>query len=380
MSGVKERAIRGLFRLREIQMRRSYNRRGRLHARRLGLPANANDEDAVAEYRKLWSRVAGNVDPAWYRIYSHVFGRGDPRFIPLDVYYVLVEPALNNARFGPAFGDKNGYDLLHGRFRKPRDFIRYIDGVYYDRAYQRIAAEAVKASVLPPGLVEPDVETVLVKPAIDTRKGQSIRKLWFRGGMLRDAAGSTVSLEALAREYARDFLVQECVRQHSCTARFNDSSLNSLRVYTYRSVQDDRIVPLHVLQKVGTAGSLVDQGMRIGIRPSGRYNRYGTDDDGVRYDSVNGIDLDSIEPFPFIVELHRRAVEVASRFVHHRVLGLDFAVREDGQILLLEANPHFIGLDQLQFHHGPLFGEFTQEVIEYCRNAPRVELLRTILR
>ncbi|WP_156820455.1 sugar-transfer associated ATP-grasp domain-containing protein [Thioalkalivibrio thiocyanodenitrificans] len=380
MSRITAQAVHWLFRLREIRMRRAFNRRGHRLARRLGLQAHAPDRSGMAEHEAVWSPVARRVDPVWYRIYGHVFGRGDIRFIPLDVYYVLVEPVLNNARFSLAFGDKNGYDLCHGDLRKPRDFIRHIEGSYYDRSYRRIPEDALQASFLPEGLIDADTGTVLVKPAIDTRQGQWIRKLWFRDGMLHDATGCVVTLATLARDYRRDFLVQECIRQHACTARFNDSSVNSLRVYTYRSVDDDTVIPLHVLQKVGVAGHLVDQGLRIGVRPSGHYNPFCTDENGTRYDAVNGMALGAIEPFPFMDELRKQAVEVAERFIHQRVLGLDFAVREDGEILLLEANTRFIGLDNLQFHHGPLFGEFTQEVIDFCRSAPRTELLSTILR
>ena len=59
------------------------------------------------------------------------------------------------------------------------------------------------------------------------------------------------------------------------------------------------------------------------------------------------------------------AKAIASSFLYHRLIGFDFCVDEDSKVILIEANLYDIGISH-QMLSGPLFREYTDEIIEYC--------------
>jgi hypothetical protein len=48
------------------------------------------------------------------------------------------------------------------------------------------------------------------------------------------------------------------------------------------------------------------------------------------------------------------------------LLGFDFCVTENNEIKLLEINCKNIEINFLQMNNGPLFGEYSKEIIDYC--------------
>ena len=56
------------------------------------------------------------------------------------------------------------------------------------------------------------------------------------------------------------------------------------------------------------------------------------------------------------------------RFAHFRIISWDFAVDENNDIQLIEFNFSPQGIRIHQINNGPLFGEFTVEVLEEVFN------------
>jgi hypothetical protein len=345
---------------------RSLDRRMRKAARQAGHYNRPVDELVEKRFRELWRPLAGKVCPGWYRYYSGVNGTEDERYVPLSIWFIRIEPVLNNKRFVAAYDDKNACDLLFTDIRKPEVYLRCIDGAFFDRYYTSIEEELVLHSLS--GLVSkrPGNGFVMLKPALDSGMGKSILKLPLKDGSLLGPGNIPLTAGSLKKLGGTNFLIQEVVDQHPCTAKLNPDSLNTIRVLTYRSVTDESIIPLHFLQKIGKPGRIIDKGYRVGIGPGGHYHEFCTDSSGTRQTEVNGIRLETLQPLPYMKELSECAVQVAKRCIHSRVLGIDLAIDSSGQVLLIEVNNCFIGVDNIQMNNGPLFGGNTDEVIDYC--------------
>lgn len=345
---------------------KGYNRRAAKIWQKKGLDKLPFDSQKINEHIKLWKQLLSKVNTTWYKLYSSVNGIEDPRYVPFDIHYCVIEPRLNNKRFIKAYADKNFSDLIHTDVKTPDTLLRRIDGVYYDRHYQRIDSGTLWDGGFFEELLSKGVHQIIAKQASDSGRGLSLRKFLLEKTHNNQDYKQGYPFRELDGFYKYDFLVQDNLNQHPCTAIFNPTSLNTIRVYVYRSVTTDKIHLLHYIQKVGKAGRVIDDSFRIGFNSAGKYNNFCTNHENTKFFEVNGLSLEGIPDFPFMEALKDCAIKVARKHIHSRVLGLDLAVDANGEIILVEVNNISIGIDMPQSCHGPLFGEFTDEVIQYC--------------
>ncbi|NRG16351.1 hypothetical protein HPQ64_01455 [Rhizobiales bacterium] len=158
--------------------------------------------------------------------------------------------------------------------------------------------------------------------------------------------------------YWDDFLVQETIHQHAAMARFNPTSVNTVRIDTL--IGDDGQVRFNAAAiRIGARGAITDNvssgGVMAGIdletgRISGRARRdakYGGD----YYDLC---ELCSASPdmlqIPFWDEVLNVVTKAAEALLPFRSLGWDVALSVDGPVVI-ETNYDY-GLDILQEHAG----------------------------
>ena len=65
-------------------------------------------------------------------------------------------------------------------------------------------------------------------------------------------------------------------------------------------------------------------------------------------------------------EIVSHGLEIAKKFHYHRLLGFDFCVDEMGEVKLIEINNRNNEINFFQMNNGPLFREYTNEIIEFC--------------
>jgi len=323
------------------------------------------DEAELAEHRRKWSVLQRRVGDKWYRTYSLLCGRQSRDYIPEDIYYSVVEPLLNNAESRPFLANKGMYQLVWGSGMFPRNIVRNVSGFDYDESFRRVDGDGWTALLA----VE---EKVVVKPSLHSGGGRNIQVFARADGKLENRRGDVLTPDYLKRTYATDYVVQEFVRQHEYFSRLNASSVNTLRVFTYRSVATDHVSILSHIVRMGRDGSEVDNenagGMVCSVDPDGRLAAIGSDVIGRKYESAPGGQLfRDLPPVPAIEELRRTALLVASKLVDQRLLGVDLCMDGDGRVRVIEVNMHNLGINFHQMSDGPLFGKFTDEVIEHCR-------------
>jgi len=337
----------------------------RLHTVMQTKPNVVNDED-IKKYKKKWKVLSSRVPSLFMRVYPAFSQIRSSDYVPDGLFFTHIEPMLNNIEYSRSFADKNLYHLLIDVNVLPEVFLRKIHGRYLDSEYREVRSVNKFLQEL-----AKDHPRMVFKYAIESQGGKNIAILKSNGKRLF-CGEEPISREWLDKGMGDNFLLQQFVVQHPFYAAFNHSSLNTVRVYTYRSVKDESIHVLQTILRVGKEGALLDNismgGKACGVSSDGKLNGVVCDIEGKIYDSIGagkakeGMRLHQYE------QIVSTAKSIAEKQFYTRLIGFDFCVDHENQIRLIELNNFDVGVDILQQCNGPLFGPFTDEIIQYCRS------------
>jgi hypothetical protein len=318
-------------------------------------------------HKNLWSKIGSKPNSRWYKVYSFINHNFDPQYITEVDYYTKVEPTLNNRAFSEAYSDKNFYHKYLDTTILPAIYLRNIQGVYYDQAYKTINSFNEIGDVLPPG-----IHNVIIKKAVGSGGGRDVELFTKIGLNWKNVLGNILSKSYLEQVFRSNFIVQEYIQQHAYFNQFNHSSVNTIRLFTYRSVKTNVIIPLQSVLRIGQPGALVDNqasgGIACGIDSTGKLVGFGVNKMGEKLFVHNGISLKDIDPVYKYHEVVDLGLKIASNFHYHRLLGFDFSIDKDGQIRLIEINNSNNEINFYQMNNGPLFREYTNDIIEFCQH------------
>lgn len=283
--------------------------------------------------------------------FSRINGIHSDRYLSMDVYYFFVVPALNRYDFINAYLDKNIYSELFPHVRQPLCVVKNMHGHLYHDGQEITISQAADVIASHGG-------ELIIKPTVETCNGDGVEQI---GSMDHEA------LIDLLRHYGINYVVQEKVKQHPEIQRVNPTSLNSMRVYTYRKV-DGSIIYLYgnAMLRYGGKGAIKDNTSKGGgtclIDPDGR-----VDDRVFRFQSL---DVSSLQRetgvSSLVIPNYSRVVEAVLQ-MHRRLpyfdyVGWDVTVMPDGEPLLIEYNL-VPGIEGPQIMAGPMFGDLLDEVI-----------------
>ena len=324
--------------------------------------------ELVLRHKALWQKLSHNVKTDCLKIYGNITGDWDYRFIPESIYYSRIEPCLNNKAFAKCYTDKNSYSFFLKEFKFPETIISNIEGVFYNNKFETISGEQVKN-------ILDGQDRFIIKPAVDSGGGKSV-SLWVKkDGVFVSDEGGMFNPGELFKKYNKNFIIQEAIHQHPFYSKFNSTSVNTVRILTYRSVKDNQIHLLHCILRVGASGKITDNqasgGFACGVTDDGFLTGKAVDKYGNRYSSVNGIMLEKGIRLEGIDELMTIAKAVASKYYYSRLLGFDLCVDENNNSRIIEVNNLNNEINFFQMLNGSLFKEFTDEVVSYCANEKR---------
>ena len=319
------------------------------------MPPDFNYKAHKKELSPYYQQRGFNVSMMFDDYYSHLNGVHSDRYLSMDVYYFFVIPALNRHDFINPYLDKNIYSELFPNVAQPVSVIKNIHGHFYHDGEEVTRDEAVK-------LVAGTQTKMIIKPTVETCNGDGVEAIRNR---------DIESINALFGHYKINFAVQEKVVQHPDIERVNPSSLNTMRLYTYRRLDGTyRFLYPFASLRFGAKGAIKDNISKGGgcclIDADGV-----VDDRVCRYKSLEvfslkemtGVERLVIPNYPAVVEtllrLHRR-------LPYFDYIGWDITVLPDGNPLLIEYNlaP---AIEIPQMLTGPMFGEYLDEVIERAR-------------
>lgn len=285
----------------------------------------------------------------------------DARFLTHHIYLPIVARLLNDYKYTTIFDDKGllGY-IASSCIKTPYCYIRHIGKDFYNNEMRQISEkEAIEACA--------NQDELFIKPSHETSGGKGAKLLKLQDKSINEKF-TIIKEELKGRD--RDYVVQECIHQHPIMAQFNPSSINTLRITTL--MLNGRFSVGSIVLRCGKDGSTVDNwgagGIIIAVFSDGTINNVGHDIHLNEYtQNGNCVFADcSIPQMPEILSI----VEKAHRedFSICKFIGWDIAIDEKGEPVIIELNSSQPGVIGEQLVPGPIFGDRTQEVIEYCKS------------
>jgi hypothetical protein len=330
--------------------------------------SSALTRDQIKQYREKWKPLSGFIPSVYLKRTAFYTGKVDLNVVPWHVYYMIVEPILNDQIYSAVFEDKSHLDWIHGEEYVPLIYIRNIHGTYFSSNKQSVARD----HVFPSGKFN-DGSQLIVKKSLGEHGGRGVVVFEWDGLQYVNEQGDVLSLDYLELHFKENFIVQEYVTQHPYYAAFNSSSVNCLRIVTYRSVLTNQIYVLSTILKIGASGGHVDNikqgGTAVAVDKDGRARKSGITGKGIMVTEVGNsrISLSELGVMEGYQQICEAAVELAGKHYYSRLLGFDLAYDASGEVKLIEVNNFDLGAAPMQDIDGGLFGEFTNEVIDYCQ-------------
>ena len=272
-------------------------------------------------------------------------------YVPKSLYDTELLPRANNYSYIKAYADKNMIDVLLPNVKHPHTILKRINGYFYFENKPVSKQEAIKLCQ--------NLHHAIIKPVLECG-GHGVEGLEVNNGKtnLNDW-----TVEQLFNHYGNNFQIQERLKQHARMNLLNDTSVNTLRIVTYRS--DMEVLLIYSVVRIGRKGSVIDNqcagGISTVIGEDGKLG--GTAFGGFTADGVGKTDSGTVLD-GFEIPSYHEAVETVKR-LHFQLpffnlIGWDVAIDEAGDPVVIEWNS-CPGLSQSAF--GPGFGKYTERIL-----------------
>lgn len=351
--GLKDKIKRLLYYLsRRRGAKKAWNNR---HQKVFALHGSYNKRcsaEIETAHQKKWSAFRQNVDMSTLRICKNISGQADARIIPEDIFVSDIEPTLITDESGHFLSHKSFYNRWFPDGVFPRDIFHCINGQYLDSALNPISFDELKEQA---GRIS---YPVVIKPNWETYGGEDIHFANDRETLIPLCDG------------ACNFVVQARILQHEYFAKYNPVGLNTIRVYVYKSVSDNTFHILNMALRMGRGGSLDNLsagGIQSMIRRDGFLNGYAVDKYGQRFTKHPDTGYLFEDQIPAFDKLKKLALKIGEQVFFTRIIGLDLCYDESGSWKVIEINTKGHTIRFAQYGGQPFFGDFTDEVIEYCQ-------------
>lgn len=297
-----------------------------------------------------------------YEFYKS-FGMFDARLMPNDIY-AEAERLLNPFRYSLFAQHKCLLKLFIPAESRPITIVQNIDGHYFDCQDNPIslkqAIEIVKVNA-----------PFIIKIAAGSGGGRGVEKIESNNG-----------IEQIFDKYGKDFLCQRILKEHETLARFNPQCINTIRVLSLNLNSKCDILSSFV--RMGGLGSIVDnlhssegKGCLVGLKQDGSFHSFGIDKNYNKViESPTGIAFDGLtleyyqDVKEFVQYWHQKSFPFAN------LIGWDIIINEKGKPIVIEINLDSADIAPHQIFNGPIFGDRTDEVLEYMKNNPQRMIVR----
>lgn len=326
-----------------------------------------NKAKGEEEWIKFWKPLVGYKNKYAYRLYSK--SCGESKYIISEPACIAINNALNPVQFQAYYADKNMFDKLLTAGATPKTILRKMRGsCILDSQYSNV--ESLSDESLSDYLK--DFNSVILKPSVGTNSGIGV-ELFIRedDNKFHQKNTDAVLTADYLINYSGEYILQETMRQHEFMSKLNPTSINTIRLATYRSVKDNKVHLLSSVIRIGAKDQFVDNlhagGVMIRVLEKGKLDKCCYTQDGIRLDSHNG---NSFQEGNYLVpewdKIISFAKENASRLTHMRLIQHDIMIDENG-------NPKYIEFNNIGFSHWiaqftgtPAFLDFAEEMRDYA--------------
>lgn len=315
----------------------------------------------------MWEGVLTLKSFKELEVYKH-FNGFDPRYLSHYMYLPLIARKLNDYNYTKFFENKSLLGAVNTNASCllvfPKVYCRRINGDFYDKDMHQISkAEAVEICV--------NQNVLIIKDSVDSAGGKSVSKINLDE---LSTEGRKVAVEKEFFERKRDFVVQECVKQSLVMAKFNEKYINTFRISTL--YLNGNVTLCNIVLRYGKPHMMLDNwgvgGILCGVAADGKLHHTGWDIQLNPFTECNGIALESVK-FDFIPDVVSKVLKAhKDNFPLCKFIGWDICIGEKGEPVVIEINSSQPGIFGEQICNGPMFGDRTQEVIDYIKNKPFV--------
>lgn len=324
--------------------------------------------DGEDEYLEYWKPVFKLGTPMAYRLYSEYCGK--TKFLVSENCASKIDLVLNPSRYIGYYQDKNNFDKIVGLKNMPGTILRIIDCEFVDRDYNSVNSISEE---LFESLIENEGNLIL-KQSVDSDSGRSVM-LFHKTGNGHYYKGSVKLTLEFFKESGKNVILQRAIEQHPDISIFNNSSVNTLRIVTYKSVTTNEVHILSTVIRIGANGSEIDNmhagGRMVRVDMNGKLAKTAFDQYGRRYSEHNGIRFDSEE---YTIPNFDKAIELAKKIAEEvrplRLIQHDISIDRNGNPVCIEFNVRGFPCWVAQFTGTPAFGEFTDEIRNYVMSQP----------
>lgn len=313
------------------------------------------EADIRAYFKKYFGR---EVPTYWHQYLYSRNGLYSEKYIPASIYNSEIIYRLNKFQFRHAYVDKGFYDTLFPDINRPKTIVKNINGYFYDDHNPLTEAEAIERCS--------NLSEAIIKPTLEGTWGQGVELIKTDNGMVPKL---NCSIQDLFKKYKRSFIIQDHFEQHEGIARLNPTSLNTLRVMSYRRGND--VVILYAVIRIGRKGQVIDNETAGGIKAdvnleTGRIKgvAFGSPREPLMPNTDVGTVLDGYE-IPCFSKVLDLVKELHLRLPYFNLIGWDMSVDKNGNPALIEWNR---AAELSQVAHGPAFGDFTEEILSIVKS------------
>jgi len=308
------------------------------------------EADVQAFFKKYMGR---EVPTYWHQYLYSRNGFWSEKYIPASIYNSEIIWRLNKFHFRHAYTDKGFYDTLFHDINRPKTIVKNVNGYYYDDRLPLTEVEAIERCS--------NLKEAIIKPTLGGTWGNGVKLIRSSDGIIID---TNSSIKELFSSYKQSFIIQERLEQHPDIARLNPTSLNTIRVLSYR--RGDEIVILYAIIRIGRKGQVVDNETAGGIKAdvdlsTGRIKgcAIGSPKEALMPLTDVGTPTDGYQ-IPCFDKVLEVVKEMHYRLPYFDLVGWDMSVDKYGKPTLIEWNR---AAELSQVAHGPAFGDLTEEIL-----------------
>ena len=328
---------------------------------RLSFNKLVNKKELTKEQKKeiqdFYSNLLGYHIPLdYHKYFTSRTGIYSKLYFPTSIYKTDIVGRLNVYPLKRAYTDKNISDIILPNIHQPKVFLKNMNGYFYFEGKPVDRNDAIRLCS--------NLGEVIIKPSL-TGRGVGVSKITIQNGLTNL---DEKSIQEVFDVYKEDYLIEELIRQHPLMTALNPSSINTIRIVTYRNEME--IVVVYTVIRIGRKDKPIDNesagGISTIINQDGTLGKYAygsPGNDNIEF-TDSGVRLEGymIPSFSNAIDMVKKA---HYQLPYFKLMGWDIAIEEDGTPTMIEFNTT---PDLSQSANGPAFGEYTEMILKEAKS------------
>lgn len=288
-------------------------------------------KEQAHEVREYYKRLTGKRITLLYHEYFYsrtgVFSK---EYMPIGFFEAELMGRANQwNRYYPSYSDKNMDEVYLPHILHPQSILKNMNGYYYFKGEPVSKEDAIRLCG--------NIDSAIIKPSMKS-KGDGVRFVKIKDGVT-NIDNKTVG--QLFESYKKNFLIQESVQQHPVISALNPTSVNTIRIMTYRSGME--ILVVYSVIRIGRMGQVIDNqsagGISTVIHEDGTLGKYafGVAGDDMIEKTDSGIVIEGYK-----IPGYDKAIQAVKKSHYDLpffdIVGWDIAINESGDPVLIEWN------------------------------------------